>query len=374
MRDGTCFVAPVGRATFISAECRSSSSRVPRFVFDPRLSGFSPKEWPYVLDGSSANLMGRESILVQESRFVAGKWAPVSSWHIVERFCFDPAKSKPATNFIEFQRRHYGDLRKADPHLGTLGGAGLRAWNGTTIAEYSPSSGGHCSKSVSRFRLESVARAFKSLFRASTEGYELLSSTQAGIGPIPDAPYFYAWSHNLGNAMHLDTDLFQSFATFMLGKGRTFCAGKKFLLDGETNSWWLLFPLNGVAVKLGDGVGVTWPGYAIPHCSSVPLHTRDCLSMFTSQSQSLEEAFVFQHECKRRATEQDLSITFTAPFPGARVAVLVDNKWARSVTGKWWERHDVVTVGPHGGVLVKKRGSQATAEWIEPKFVVDSPW
>ena len=376
MRVGTIRVLPITRATFLSAEWGSSTSRVSRCVFDPRLPGFDPESWPYVLDGTRMDTSGREAISVQGSRFSNGLWVPEDAWYTIERFGFDPSQTVPAARFIAFQARHYGDVRVLDPHLGTLGGAGLRAWNGTVIGEYSSRKGGEFAKHVSRFRLAKVSKCFARLWSASTEGYDLLVSTQSGIGPIPDAPYFFAWSLNLGNSMHLDADYFQSFATFMLGARNTNHLGFRHVSDGGKTSWWLLFPLNGVAVKLGDGVGVTWPGYAVPHCSSIPLHTNDCLSMFTSQSQALEEAFVFQEECELLYSNQELRLTLghEAHEVGSRVAVRVKNKWALSVTGMWWERHDVVHVGPHGGVMVKKRGKHARSMWVEPRYVVKMPW
>ena len=68
--------------------------------------------------------------------------------------------------------------------------------------------------------------------------------------------------------------------------------------QGIKSSWWLLLSLQGVAVKLGDGVGVSWPGYAISHCSSVPLHRYDFLSLFTTLSKPLEAVFYFQKQCR----------------------------------------------------------------------------
>jgi len=96
--------------------------------------------------------------------------------------------------------------------------------------------------------------------------------------------------------MHVDPDdMFQSFAVFMTSpKENPSALGYNKVKSGGMMSWWLLFPVNGVAVKLEDGVGVTWPGSMVPHCSSLPMHTHDCYSLFTTLNWSLEKCFCFK--------------------------------------------------------------------------------
>ena len=59
-----------------------------------------------------------------------------------------------SAGFVQFLSRHYGDLRKRDTHFGIIGGAGLRAWNGSVVRGYAPTRRGESIKHVSRFRLE----------------------------------------------------------------------------------------------------------------------------------------------------------------------------------------------------------------------------
>ena len=106
--------------------------------------------------------------------------------------------------------------------------------------------------------------------------------------------------------MHVDpNDIHQSFAIFALSKkANPRALGYKLVKAGAQTSWYLLFPINGVAVKLEDGLGVSWPGNSVPHCSSIPLHTHDCLSLFTTLNWSIEKCYRFQGLCEKKCDEQ----------------------------------------------------------------------
>ena len=124
-----------------------------------------------------------------------------------------------SAGFVQFQSRHYGDLRKRDTHFGTIGGAGLRAWNGSIVGEYAPTRGGETIKHVSRFRLQGAATEMRKLFKHSSESYDSITALQSGVSPYTNCPYFYAWSQNLGNAMRVyPNDMHKSFAIFALSK------------------------------------------------------------------------------------------------------------------------------------------------------------
>ena len=120
-----------------------------------------------------------------------------------------------SARFVQFQSCHYGDLRKSDTRFGIIGGAGLRAWNGSVVGEYAPTRGGESIKHVSRFRLEGAATEMRELFKHSSESYDTITASQSELSPYTNCPYFYAWSQNLGNAMRVDpNDMHQSFAIF----------------------------------------------------------------------------------------------------------------------------------------------------------------
>ena len=176
----------------------SDSGRVDGYVFYPRLDGFDPYKSRRVLDGTCMSKHNREAIRVQTSyQDSDGVWLGADKWGIIERFKFDKNDTIKSAAFVEFQSRHYGDLRKRDTHLGTIGGAGLRAWNGSVVGEYAPIKGaknGTCIKNVSRFRLEGAAKDMRELFKYSSESYDSISALQNGPSPHGDYPYFYAWS------------------------------------------------------------------------------------------------------------------------------------------------------------------------------------
>jgi hypothetical protein len=229
----------------------------------------------------------------------------------------------------------------------------LRAWNGSVVGEYAPTGGGGTIKYVSRFRLEGAATEMRDLFRHSSESYDSITALQSGLSPYTNCPYFYAWSQNLGNAMHVDpNDMHQSFAIFALSKkANSRALGYELVKAGAQTSWYLLFPINGVAVKLEDGVGVSWPGNSVPHCSSIPLHTHDCLSLFTTLNWSIEKCYIFQGLCDEKREElTQAGHPLGTFFSGQQVAAFTANKYLVGSETHWWSKYIVI------GIALAARG------------------
>lgn len=263
MRRSKNMVKSVSRESFVRKEAHATaggSGRVQGHIFTPLLPGFDIHKMTQ-MDGSKCDASGREVIYVEGSTKGPSGWKGTGKWHVIERFAKGATKMGRIEQFVRYQSEHYDDLRTSENHFGWIGGAGLRAWNATIVGEYSPISG-PCKivKAVSRFRLHGAATEMRECFCRSYADFAGLVYLQSRDGPIKGEPYFFAWSKNLANAMHLDTsDMYQSFATFVTSKdSNPEAVGYKHVTGGGEVSWWLLFPVNGVAVKLEDGVGVTW--------------------------------------------------------------------------------------------------------------------
>jgi hypothetical protein len=395
LRCGDYKVRLADHNTFLGKERNtySESGRVEGYVFDPRLDGFDPyKQCGHVLDGSRMGKSNREAIDVQtSSQNMDGEWCGNKEWGTIERFKFDKNMVARIRAFVQFQSRHYGDLRKHDTHFGTLGGAGLRAWNGSVVGEYAPTRGGGTIKNVSQFRLQGAAKEMRELFKHSSESYDSITALQSVASPYGNCPYFYAWSQNLGNATHVDpNDIHQSFAIFTLSKSANpRSLGYDLVKAGTQVSWYLLFPINGVAVKLEDGVGVTWPGNNVPHCSSIPIHTHDCLSLFTTLNWPIEKCFTFQGLCN----EMQVKLTLAGHpmenfYVGQQVAVLTKNRYLSRAATHWWSRYIVIgikqTIGGHSNPrspvqvgdlqIMKETTTARQGVWVDKCCVVPCPW
>ena len=139
LRCGDYKVKLADHSTFLGKERNacSESGRVDGYVFA------SYKQCSHVLDGSQTRKNNHEAIRVQtSSQNMDGVWCGNDEWGTIERFKFDKKMIAKSAGFVQFQSRHYGDLRKRDTHFDTIGGADLRAWNRSVVGEYAPTRGG----------------------------------------------------------------------------------------------------------------------------------------------------------------------------------------------------------------------------------------
>ena len=123
---------------------------------------------------------------------------------------------------MQYQSGHYDDLRKNDTHFGSVGGKCSHAWNGSAVREYSRMVGGpkaKCMKNILRFKLQGAFKEMGNAFRNSPEIFAEIAGPQLETSPLllSTGLFFFAWSVNLANAMHVDPDdTFQSFAVLMI--------------------------------------------------------------------------------------------------------------------------------------------------------------
>ena len=127
----------------------------------------------------------------------------------------------------------------------------------------------------------------------------MLSVTGLGLGLLEmfnihkRTGAFVAVSSNLGNPEHLDCgDAWQSYARWLRG-----------LPNGpEPSGWWFLLPAVGLAIELEDGVGVSWDGREVHHCTAVPHgigEGDELFSMFFSVQRRAEQHVVRQRHLLR---------------------------------------------------------------------------
>ena len=171
--------------------------------------------------------------------------------------------------------------------------------------------------------------------------------------------------------------MFQSFAVFMASpKENPSALGYNKVKSWGMMSWRLLFPVNGVAVKLEDGVGVTWPGSMVPHCSSLPMHTHDCYSLFTTLNWSLEKCFLFQSFCDEERALLDLAENPLKAFKFHQtVAVRMETKNLAGSNKKWWSKFIVVGIRPKTKQLRIRKIKAAVKKyiWVDQSDAVPCP-
>eukprot|EP00965_Chrysotila_dentata_P004375 142363-Pleurochrysis_carterae.AAC.2 len=110
------------------------------------------------------------------------------------------------------------------------------------------------------------------------------------------SPACFIASRNLGNPAHLDVQ--DGSRCYVIWTFNNVQNVRKYV--SETS--WLLFPDHGLAVQLVDGVGVSWDGRRVSHCTSVLVQkecqvgTPDLFGLFTALPQAAKRSGTNQEE------------------------------------------------------------------------------
>ena len=121
------------------------------------------------------------------------------------------------------------------------------------------------------------------------------------------------------------------------------------------------------------------PGAQVPHCSSLPLHAKDCFSLFTTLNWGIEKAFHFQNECNKAQELLRMAGYLAGTFAGYPAGTFaVEDKVAvrfedsRAVGNSWWHKMIVFAKDKHM-LQVYKPTSQMHLVWVKASDSVPLP-
>ena len=153
------------------------------------------------------------------------------------------------------------------------------------------------------------------------DGYKKMLDMQQEHWPSSSrCPLTWAISRNLCNSMHKDkNDLSASYAIWLrTGNG--------------SQSWFLLFPRNGLAICLSHKVAMTWEGREVAHCTSIPEVDPgdDFLSLFTSvprnATEQLTKLKAFRQRMHARAERRTAGVPCEPHWDAARTRPTVKKR------------------------------------------------
>ena len=318
---GNVLQQPSGRHVEIepdAADRKKVGKRTQRtgLLYSEGHADFNPAAWPYVVepvvceDGSRSCRVMSGGMPVGESwstcRLVLGSEEEGESSAVYVAYGSVSARLMRDTEFL---LRVHGACREGDG-VGRMVGIGDHlAYDGHQHAYVTERASDR--KSVCA-AMEWAGAEFARQFAGRDVGWEEMLAIQRDLWPTGTPPWPQHWdaSRDLGNSMHVDPDHARSFAVWM----------SRCPESGE-ESWWLLFPCHGLAVKLTHGAWVSWDGRVQPHCSAVPNveEGNALMSLFCSLPARLCVALARDATCASICVERGAALEYAV---GARAYAL----------------------------------------------------
>ena len=152
----------------------------------------------------------------------------------------------------------HGSVRKKEPAYGCMSQVGDHV---APDGHWRPEACAAGERRMVASGMERAGRVFGRYFSRRAVGWAEMLAVQAALWPkgSPWWPQQWSVSRGLGNAEHADRDEVRCFAVWLSADH-----------PGPIQSWWLLFPPWGIAIRLCHGTRISWHGRLMPHCTTVP--------------------------------------------------------------------------------------------------------
>jgi hypothetical protein len=221
-------------------------------LYDERFGGFEPLGWPHVVAPRADGGVGSCRLVLQPLEGEEEESTLVD-------ICYDPRSDDRLLGWAEAAMAEHVPCRIDEGSQGAMVGVGDHLLRDGRLVHYKTE--GEASRRRISNMMEGAGRAFQKHFGGREVGFAEMLHEQQRLWPPRRHPIGWplCWdaSRNLGNPAHIDHDGWRCYAWW----GRT---------GSGSGSWWLLFPMWGVAIYIEHGTWISWDGRCQGHCTAVP--------------------------------------------------------------------------------------------------------